>query len=398
MKILMAVLLILCFFHLNAQDNNELKAADVIAMNAPDSCQTSVSSLGRYFSSAFKSQKLRARAIFTWTTLNITYDVLNMDRVNTTTPFNELVDNTMQTHIAVCQGFASVFKALCDACGITSYIVNGYTRQNGQINKLSHAWIIAVIDSSYYGFDPTWGAGYMNNGRYIRYINNKFFMIKPEVLVSDHMPFDPLWECLNYPVNNLDFSSGKTIPAAGTAFFSYGDSIRVYQALLPNEQCKAALRRLESAGIENNLLRNWSNYLRDCITNEKLNAVTAVKNIYIKQFNDAVTDYNNCISAFNQYADYWNRMFTPLKSEPEIIGMLDLCYSYLNSCKRNLEQVIAGDPDMKLSTDQLQLAVKVAQDNLDKQKVFLKIYFNTDPPSRSQLFRNYNGAGLPTGR
>jgi len=398
MKILMAVLLILCVVHLNAQDNNELKAADIIAMNAPDSSQVSISSLGRYFSSAFKNQKFRIRAIYTWTTMNITYDVVNMNRVNSTTPFSELVDQTMKTHKAVCQGFASVFKALCDACGITAYIVNGYTRQNGQVNKLSHAWIIATMDSSFYGFDPTWGAGYMNNGKYIRYLNDKFFMIKPEVLIRDHMPFDPLWECLNYPIDNLDFSSGKTIPATGTTYVSYADSIRVYQALLPKEQCAAALRRLESAGLVNNLLKDWSIYLHDCVTNEKLNAVAAEKNIYIKQFNDAVTNYNNCISAYNQYADYWNRMFTPLKSETEIIGMLDLCYTYLNSCKRSLQQVIEGDPEMKQSTDQLQLAVNIAQENMDKQKVFLKVYFNTDPPSRSMLFRNYSGAGLPAGK
>jgi len=396
MKNLMVALFTLCFVQLQAQVGNEFKAADIIALNAPDSCQASVGALGRYFSSSFKSPAFRARAIFTWTAMNISYDISNKGKVTAATPYNELVDKTMETRKAICQGYASVFKALCDACGISAYIVQGYTRQNGHINDLSHAWIMAVIDSSYYGFDPTWGAGYMNKGNYQRYYNDQFFMIKPGILIQDHMPFDPIWECLSAPINNLDFNSGKTEPSTSTPLFAYADSIRAYNTLDPKDQCSASLRRLESAGVINSLLMEWSNYLRNCISNEKLNAVAAVKNKYVKQFNDAVASYNNCIYAFNQYVDYWNRQFTPSKPEPVIVDMLNLCYSYLDSCKTSLEQVVAGDPDMKPSTDQLQLAMDVAHDNLNKQKVFLKVYFNTDPQSRPLLFRNYNGAGFPT--
>ncbi|MCX6288115.1 MAG: hypothetical protein NTY96_13475 [Bacteroidetes bacterium] len=396
MKNLIVAFFIVCYAPLHAQVIDELKAADVIALNAPDSCQSSVAVLGRYFATAFKDPTFRLRAIYTWTAMKISYDVANMGNVNAATPFNEMVNKTMQTRTAVCQGYASVFKALCDACAIRAYVVNGYTRQNGHINDISHAWIIAGLDSSYYGFDPTWGGGYMSNRNYVKQFNEQFFMIKPQNLIQDHMPFDPMWECLNYPVNNLDFNNAKTIPANGTAFFACTDSINAYLVLGSKEQCLAALRRLEVAGVINNLLMEWSKYLRGCIANENLNAVVSEKNKYVRMFNDAVTSYNNCIYAFNQYADYWNTQFTPSKAEPEIVGMLDLCYSYLDSCKKNLAEVIAGDPDMKQSTDQLKLAIDVAQDNLDKQKIFLKIYFNTDPPSRPQLFQNYSGAGFPT--
>ena len=396
MKNLIAVLFIFCFLPLRAQVADELKAADVIAMNAPDSCQGSVVALGRYFSSAFKKPAFRARAIYTWTAMNISYDISNKGRINAATPFSELVEQTMKTRYAICQGYASVFKALCDACGITAYIVQGYTRQNGKINEMSHAWIIALIDSSYYGFDPTWGAGYMNKGNYQRYYNDRFFMIKPGILIQDHMPFDPIWECLSSPVNNLDFNNAKTAPDSNTVVFSYADSIRVYNTLAPKDQCMASLRRLESAGVINKLLMEWSNYLRDCISNERINADAAVKNKYVRQFNEAVADFNNCIYAFNQYADYWNRQFNPPKADPVIVDMLNLCYSYLDTCKNSLWQVDEGDQEMKQSVKQLQQALDETKGNLDKQKVFLKIYFNTDPMSRPQLFKNYNAAGFPT--
>jgi hypothetical protein len=51
---------------------------------------------------------------------------------------------------------------------------------------------------------------------------------------------------------------------------------------------------------------------------------------------------------------------------------------------------------MKQSTDQLKIAVDVAKENLDKQKTFLKIYFNTDPQSRPMLFKKYGKSGLPS--
>jgi len=395
MKNLLIALFAFCFINLNAQTGNELKTADVIALNAPDSCQASVDALGRYFSRAFKDKAFKLRAIYTWTAMNIFYDVANRNKVNAAVPFNDLVDKTMQTRIAICQGYASVFKALCDACGIRAYLVNGYTLQNGHVGELSHAWVIAAIDTSFYGFDPTWGAGYITNGDYLKRFSDQYFMIKPGDLIRDHMPFDPMWECLSQPVNNVDFSSGKIVPAANTEYFAYADSINAYQAMDSRDQCRTALRRLELAGVTNSLLMDWSDYLRDCIKSGQQNAAAVVKNNTVKQFNDAVASYNNCIYAFNLYVEYWNQGFNPLKSEPDIVGMLELCYTYLDSCKRSLSQVVPSDQGMKLSTDQLQLAIDVARDNMQKQKVFLKIYFNTDPMSRSQLFKNYNGAGLP---
>ncbi|MCX6280437.1 MAG: hypothetical protein NTU51_00560 [Bacteroidetes bacterium] len=396
MKNLMLALCILCFLPIQAQDIPGFKAADVIALNAPDSCQASVAALGRYFSKAFKDQTFRLRAIYTWTAMNINYDLANMGKANAATPFNVMVDQTMQTRTAICQGYASVFKAICDACGIKAWIVNGYTRQNGHINEMSHAWVVVPVDTSWYGFDPTWGGGYVTNGKYVRHFTEKFFMVKPHELIKDHMPFDPMWQCLSYPISNSEFSSGKTDSSNRISFFAYADSINAYQAKGPGEQCQDALRRLQTAGVINNMLMEWAKYLRDCIANGTLNEEVNEKNKYVRQFNDAVASYNNCIYAFNQYADYWNRQFTPSKPEPVIVSMLQTCYDYLDSCKQMLARVVAGDPGMKQSTDQLKLAVDEARDNLDKQKVFLKIYFNTDPTSRPQLFRNYNGAGFPT--
>jgi hypothetical protein len=395
MRIPVLALFILSALTLGAQVSPDLRAADIIARNAPDSVQATPDGLGKYFAAMFSGQKYRVRAIFCWTASSISYDASKFSDPFHFQGTEELAARTMQTRSAVCQGYTAVFKALCDRCNIRAYIVNGYTRQNGHITNISHSWVIALIDSAFYGFDPTWGGGYMVRNRFVRHFNEEFFMIRPGDLIRDHMPFDPMWECLPYPVSNLEFTGGLTEPEVKQARFYYADSIPVYIALPVAEQYKSSLRRLENAGITNKLLREWEKYLQECIANESVNKQNVVRNKYVRQFNDAVADYNHSISLFNGYIDYWNRGFLPSRPELEIVAMLDSCYYYIDASKSSLSQVVPDNDEIRQSIDQLRQAIDIASGNLDRQKTFLKVYFNTEPAYRSQLFRTYNGAGFP---
>lgn len=398
MRLLLIVLLVQLSGIIYSQSAGEWKAADIIALNVPDSCQVSAVSLGKYFSGAFKSKAMRARAAYTWTSANISYDLKNLNKTNAASPYDELVTKTLSTRKAICQGYASVFKAICEACGINAYIVNGFTRQNGHINDISHAWVVAVIDSGWYGFDPTWGSGYLNRGRFVRQLNPQFFMLKPGELIRDHMPFDPMWQCLQHPLSTRDFLDGRTTAAENGRGFAFRDSISAYMAMPLSSQCQSAFRRMEECGIVNSLQMEWSNYLRECIRNEKLNQSNSEKNRYVRQFNSAVSNFNQCITAFNRYVDYFNGSFYPNRPEVEVIAMLDVCYAFLDSCSYQLTAVIATDEDIKQGIEQLRKASEEARKNVDQQMLFVKIYYNTDPVSRPGLFKNYSKLGFPKTR
>jgi transglutaminase/protease-like cytokinesis protein 3 len=60
------------------------------------------------------------------------------------------------------------FNDLAQKSGIQSYIIEGYTKQYGKVSSLAHAWTAAKINNKWYVFDPTWGAGYVNNGKFFK--------------------------------------------------------------------------------------------------------------------------------------------------------------------------------------------------------------------------------------
>ena len=35
--------------------------------------------------------------------------------------------------------------------------------------------------------------------------DDDYFMMKPEKAIKSHMPFDPLWQFLNYPITSTEF-------------------------------------------------------------------------------------------------------------------------------------------------------------------------------------------------
>ena len=83
--------------------------------------------------------------IYTWITANISYDVENMYRIKYDIKPGELAEKTFITRKAVCQGYSELFNELCQEAGITSFVVNGYTKQNGEISSMGHAWVVGIF-------------------------------------------------------------------------------------------------------------------------------------------------------------------------------------------------------------------------------------------------------------
>jgi transglutaminase/protease-like cytokinesis protein 3 len=50
-----------------------------------------------------------------------------------------------------------IFKEIANKVGIDTETISGYTKQNGAVDPMSHAWCASKIDNQWYIFDPTWG-------------------------------------------------------------------------------------------------------------------------------------------------------------------------------------------------------------------------------------------------
>jgi transglutaminase/protease-like cytokinesis protein 3 len=159
-----------------AQKEDGFITAEKILVNAPDSVFNSTSSFAGYLDNHFDNDEDVLRGIFVWIAKSVSYDIENIYQIHYSEQPGELVEKTFLTRKAICQGYAELFNELCHQTGIQSSVVHGYTKQNGSISNAGHAWVVAKSNDTWYCFDPTWGAGYIMEGKFVRSFSPEYFM------------------------------------------------------------------------------------------------------------------------------------------------------------------------------------------------------------------------------
>ena len=377
------------------QTRQENANADIIAASAPDSVESSIHTLSDYFLEYLASEKELIRAFYFWTANKIEYDTEKKFNFSSSDNPAAIISETLKKRRAVCQGYSEVFHALCDAAGIENYVVQGYTRQNGNVVYINHAWVVAHIDTSWYFFDPTWGSGVVTNGRFIRKFTLEYFMVKPAVFIKSHMPFDPLWQCLYYSFSPENFAQNNFPAKAMEKYFYYPDSIGVYKQLTTHEKEAASLRRIEGNGVGNNSILAYVQYLKNCLEIGRINKQNEIQNELVNQFNQAVNHYNTGAALFNRYIDYWNRQFIPQRPDAEIKQMLDTCDFHLAGSHKILSEINPQDETLRKNVEALLSSLQDIQKKVEDHKAFLRNYFATQKNSRASLFRRYTWMGIP---
>lgn len=141
MRYLAAVILFFPSLLLNAQKSSNTVATDKIALLIPGPLTESSEGISSYITSDFSSQKERARAIFVWITNNISYDIENAFAINFYSDSRQIVEEVLRTRKGVCMHYAELFNDIASRCGIKSFVVNGYTKQNGFVDYIAGAGV-----------------------------------------------------------------------------------------------------------------------------------------------------------------------------------------------------------------------------------------------------------------
>jgi hypothetical protein len=361
------------------QNVNPYAAIDKKALQLPDSLTKTTNDLAKFISDNFQSDNEKVRAVFIWITSNIQYDVENMFAINFYENREVKIAKPLQTRKGICENYAALFNDICNKAGIKSYVIEGYTRQNGFADYIPHAWCAALIDSSWFMFDPTWGSGYISGGKFYKKINNDYFKATPETLIKSHMPFDYMWQFLNYPVTNQEFYDGKTKQNKSKPFFNFTDSIQLYEKQSHIEQLKSSADRVERNGVKNSLIFDRLQHLKMEIEYDKQNTI-------VNQYNSAVSDYNEGINFFNDFINYRNKQFTPMKSDADIQTMIDLADNKLKSAKTKLSEIKDADVNNMNSSAQLTKSIDDAATHVKEQQDWLKIYFSKGKSGRKSMF------------
>jgi len=164
----------------------------------PRSQVTSLQALAQQLTAPFLSPTDKARAIFTWLHHNIAYDVVSFfgGTVRDSTPLS-----TLQTGLAVCEGYAALFTTLAGSAGLDAIVVSGHGKGYGfqplapgsrlPAYNAGHAWNAVKVDNGEWKLiDACWGAGYVQGpGRpYVPKFNPDYFSMSNEQFAVKHFP------------------------------------------------------------------------------------------------------------------------------------------------------------------------------------------------------------------
>lgn len=360
-----------------SQQKIHFTSEDLLARRIPDSLTTSSENIAKYIISNCLTEKSKVRTIYIWITENIQYDIDNRYSFEQDTA--GIINKTLETRKGVCTNFAKLFNDIAIRSGVKSYVITGYTKDNGIVDYNPHAWCSAMIDSCWYIFDPTWGSGSFQNLNYIKKRNDDFYRMRPEKSIQSHMPFDPLWQFINYPITNIQFCNTKTNYKQGETFFNYGDTLKIYVKQTNIERLIAIRNRIEKNSVNNILVYFINQQLKENIKNYYYNAV-------VEKYNLAMNTYKEGIYLLNRFLDYRNNHFTPYKEDSCIKLMLDSVENSFNLSKEYLGTITNPSQETQASMNYLLKSIESTLIKLNEQKYFVEKYINTDTGYREKLF------------
>jgi transglutaminase/protease-like cytokinesis protein 3 len=193
----------------------------------------------------FKKPEEKARAIYAWIAMNVAYDTKGMTSTKSVSYSyrtqeeklqkekkmeEDLANQTLKKKKAVCQGYSTLFKILCEKVGLESEIISGTSKTTFQDigkapGRMDHAWNAIKIGGKWKLVDATWGAGYLDQstGKFKKKYSGFYFFTDPDKFALKHYPKDSKWlftkktakDFASYPLFYRDyFESGMEISFA----------------------------------------------------------------------------------------------------------------------------------------------------------------------------------------
>ena len=177
----------------------DFSAPDAHAAKFPRQSVPSLDWLATQLTAPFPSHTDQARCIFTWLHHNVEYDVVSFfnNNIQPSTPAS-----TLDTGLAVCEGYAGLFTALASKAGLESVVVGGHGKGFGFTASLAagtpmpaensnHAWNAVRIDNGYWKtIDACWGAGNIAGAGqpYNKQFTSKMFTMSNDDFSLRHFP------------------------------------------------------------------------------------------------------------------------------------------------------------------------------------------------------------------
>jgi len=186
----------------------------------------SANQLANQITKDFTNDIDRVRAVYTWLTLNVSYDLQTLYNGDAQINFSysdqedlrrklaaintHTVNKTLRTKKAICEGYAQTFKKVSELMSIPCMLVGGFSKvdvddigTNPAVEN--HAWNAVKINKKWYLVDATWGAGYTNGNKWMQRQDNFFFLTDPNKFALTHYPSEREWLFTNKSITKKQF-------------------------------------------------------------------------------------------------------------------------------------------------------------------------------------------------
>ena len=220
----------------------------------------SVDSLAKKLAAPYETELEKTRAIFSWIAQHISYNtgIYNpgrgyrsvkyvmdpYDTVSSKPAVEQTAEKVLRGRVAVCDGYAKLFKTLCDYAGITCEVLLGYGKCNLEKNdkfRTNHTWNAVRIESAWYLLDVTWASGFINySNEFVPHLDESYFLTPPQQFILDHYPEELQWTLLEHPPtlhefrftpfkykSYIKYGIASSSPSNGTIEAAVGDTIRI---------------------------------------------------------------------------------------------------------------------------------------------------------------------------
>lgn len=370
------------------QANVGYALVDAKMATIPAIANTSTAEIAKYINANFKTENDKVRAVFFYAASNISYDVANMFTVNSEETPQDRILKALKTKKGICWDYALIYNEIANLVGVKSVVIQGYTKQNGKVDTMAHAWCASRIGNKWYLFDPTWGSGYVNNNKYTRKINNIHFKVDPSKMIISHMPFDYLWQFINYPITNQEFIIGKTQIDKTKKIFDFETEITKYEALPKIDQYFESAQRIEKNGIKNQLISQAYTYAKSSWNYERETENNA-------KFNQIVTQYNAAIVELNDFIYYRNNKFKPAISDEELKEKIESPKNKLLNCQELLNNLGKVDSGNLQNVNSMKTGLIGTIKQAEEHKIFVTTYLSKSKLVRKTMFSKATWFGIP---
>ena len=371
MRILIFVLLFFGCISPALSQNSKRNIVENIILHIPQNLTNSTAGIAGFINENFTLQSDKVLAVYTWITNNIRYDTDSANNINLGVNPLAKIYSALRRKKGVCENYAAIFNDIILQCGIKSFVVDGYTKQNGSIDKTGHAWCAVLIDTNWFLCDPTWDVGG----------NTEYYLQPPGEMIASHIPYDLMWQLLNFPVSHQNFYEGNIYQTKNLAFFNYKDSINAFIKMDSLQKFTSTAAHIEQNGLYNKLVKQRLDY-------NKMQIEIIRQDKDVNLYDSAVANLNGAMNIYNTFIQYRNKQFIPLIPDKNLSKLLAGIEAKLLNAFKQLEEINRTEATFTFSTEVVRDKINALSKRVQEQEQFIKHYINTPAANRQTLFYN----------